>query len=462
MIKVLIVDDEKLVRKGIIGMMPWEKYNMVVVGEAHSGKSTLEFIETHDVDLLMTDLYMPGLSGIEYIGKVRELYPNLLVVIFTFHQDFEIIQQALRLGVIDYITKAQIETENVDGLLARVHKRINKEKLVHKHYNKPLASFDRALLLYKAPVLVREILTNIVEGISGTIDYSNNIVLFPDIKWIQIPLEDRNKLEKCCGGILIQLENTLNLHIDSILQSVECYVLNELFYVYKPDTWLYKIDFNGTINETSGTIESVSIQCIAEVFQSMTWIHNDLEWDKLIQEILLVKPSKDIIKSIVYTVSKDWSHYLQSDYFSYFNETARFMYWFQWKEWLEDYRVLLRNIISSDKSSRQITECIQKAISFINFNYNQDMILEDVLAVANMSKSYFSVCFKNFTNMTYSEYIRSIRLDKAKELLLKTEKPVHWIAEQCGYPNVKYFHKVFKESTGFQPKTYRMTYRGSK
>lgn len=65
MIKVLIVDDDKLVRKGISSAMPWDEFDMEVVGEASNGLKALDFLKTQPVDLMLTDLAMPVMSGIE-------------------------------------------------------------------------------------------------------------------------------------------------------------------------------------------------------------------------------------------------------------------------------------------------------------------------------------------------------------------------------------------------------------
>lgn len=69
------------------------------------------------MDLLFSDLEMPGLSGIPFLQEVKRVRPKIQIVVLTMHQEFELIQQAVRIGILDYITKAQIEEENVDALM---------------------------------------------------------------------------------------------------------------------------------------------------------------------------------------------------------------------------------------------------------------------------------------------------------------------------------------------------------
>lgn len=124
MIRVLIVDDEKLVRKGFIAMLPWAQFDMAVVGEAVNGEKALEFIAGNGVDLLFTDITMPVMSGIDLIKEVRRRYPDIWIVILTCHQDFSYIQEVLRLGAIDYIVKTQLEMEPVEEILRRIAGRV--------------------------------------------------------------------------------------------------------------------------------------------------------------------------------------------------------------------------------------------------------------------------------------------------------------------------------------------------
>jgi two-component system response regulator YesN len=109
MIRVLIVDDDKLARKGLISIMPWLSHGMEVVGEAANGVKALEFLKEHPVDLMFVDLAMPVMSGIELLQETRSKYPNLRFVVLTFHEDFEYVQTALRLGAMDYISKVRME-----------------------------------------------------------------------------------------------------------------------------------------------------------------------------------------------------------------------------------------------------------------------------------------------------------------------------------------------------------------
>ncbi len=120
MYKVLIIDDDKLARNGLISMVPWDKYGLEVVGDVANGLLALEFLKTHEVDLAFVDLSMPVLSGMDFIREARKLYPDLQYVVLTFHEDFENVQNALRFGVLDYISKLRLEEMVGDEVFGRI------------------------------------------------------------------------------------------------------------------------------------------------------------------------------------------------------------------------------------------------------------------------------------------------------------------------------------------------------
>jgi len=124
MYRVLIVDDDRLARRGIISMLPWEKYGMVVAGEAQNGTKALEFLQDHPVDLLFVDIDMPVMGGISLMEKCHQLYPELLFIVLTFHEEFHYAQSALRIGAIDYISKLEMESTDCDELLHRISEKV--------------------------------------------------------------------------------------------------------------------------------------------------------------------------------------------------------------------------------------------------------------------------------------------------------------------------------------------------
>ena len=125
MLKALIVDDEKLFRIELKKLIDWSEYQIEIVGEAENGRAAIQFLSQHEVDIIISDLSMPGLSGIEFLKTVRKQFPKVHIVVITMHKNFEFIQQAMRIGAVDYITKTQIEKENLGVIIQNIIKRLS-------------------------------------------------------------------------------------------------------------------------------------------------------------------------------------------------------------------------------------------------------------------------------------------------------------------------------------------------
>lgn len=128
MYRVLVIDDDKLARKGLISLIPWEKYGMEVVGDVANGALALQFVTEHPVDLAVVDLTMPVLSGIEFICECKAREIPMDYIVLSAHEDFTYVQKAIRLGVLDYISKLQLEPEECGEVFLRAAEHIRKRK----------------------------------------------------------------------------------------------------------------------------------------------------------------------------------------------------------------------------------------------------------------------------------------------------------------------------------------------
>lgn len=105
MLKVLVVEDEELIRKGIVLAVDWAALDCVVVGEAANGEEALEAVERYGPTLIITDLKMPKMDGLELLRRLREAGNDVYVIILTAYDSFEYAQSALRLGAVDFLLK---------------------------------------------------------------------------------------------------------------------------------------------------------------------------------------------------------------------------------------------------------------------------------------------------------------------------------------------------------------------
>lgn len=107
--RVLIVDDEALVRVGLKSMINWESYGFELIGEASDGRIALEMAKNTPPDILITDLKMPVLDGLELIRRVKKDYPNCKIIVLSSYDDFSLVREAMKLGAADYLLKLEVE-----------------------------------------------------------------------------------------------------------------------------------------------------------------------------------------------------------------------------------------------------------------------------------------------------------------------------------------------------------------
>ena len=103
--RVILVDDEEFVRNSMASLIPWRKYGIAIVEASANAAGALHYLETHDAELMITDVVMPVMDGLELIRRVREQKPDMEIIVTSGYADFSYCQKALRLGCRDYLLK---------------------------------------------------------------------------------------------------------------------------------------------------------------------------------------------------------------------------------------------------------------------------------------------------------------------------------------------------------------------
>lgn len=122
MYKVVIIDDEPIIVKGLSKMVPWETYGCEVAGTAGDGQEGLELIREIRPDIVISDIYMPRMNGLLMAAALKSEFEDLELTILTGYRDFELVQEALRLGVTRFILKPSNMEELEEALQAMTAK----------------------------------------------------------------------------------------------------------------------------------------------------------------------------------------------------------------------------------------------------------------------------------------------------------------------------------------------------
>ncbi|NGZ76623.1 response regulator, partial [Saccharibacillus alkalitolerans] len=122
--RILIVDDEVLVRQGIKHYLDWEKYGFRIVGEASNGREGLEAIERLRPHIVLTDIVMPIMEGEEFTRLIKKNHPEIEVIVLSSYGEFDYVRSTFQNGVADYILKPKLETQELLRVLQNTAKRI--------------------------------------------------------------------------------------------------------------------------------------------------------------------------------------------------------------------------------------------------------------------------------------------------------------------------------------------------
>lgn len=125
MIKVLIADDELIVRKGLIATVDWAKFGMEVIADAPNGQKAWELFQEHSPEVVITDIVMPEMNGIELARNIKQISPATKILLLSCHRDFTFAQEGLNIGASGYLLKTAFQDKDFEEYLGRFENEIN-------------------------------------------------------------------------------------------------------------------------------------------------------------------------------------------------------------------------------------------------------------------------------------------------------------------------------------------------
>lgn len=185
MIKVVIVDDEILIRVGIKSCIDWEKHGFEIAGQAGNGIKALEVIEETRPDIVLTDIKMPKMDGIELIGEIRKRFPGIKTIVLSCYNDMDYVKKAMKLGAEDYILKLSLEPEILLEVLLNVKKLLQRETFNDNTFQNKNTEFQKNKYIIKEDIYRKMISGSMAPGdfvkelapLGINIDSGYNIVL---------------------------------------------------------------------------------------------------------------------------------------------------------------------------------------------------------------------------------------------------------------------------------------------
>lgn len=215
--RIILVDDEEEVRKGIIRKIDWEALGFQVVGDAENGQDALEKIEQLEPDVVMTDIRMPYMDGLTLTSWIRQKYPSVKVLIFSGFDDFEYAQKAIKLNVTEYILKP-VNVEELTRILNRVRENLDQE--IEQRRDVDLL---RESYLSSLPILRELFLNDMVRGNMPAENIRQKLEEYKiDIlgaeKWLTAVINVENEASEETGLTFHQEKELIPISVKSLLE----------------------------------------------------------------------------------------------------------------------------------------------------------------------------------------------------------------------------------------------------
>lgn len=432
---------------------------MSIVEEADSVKAAKSIISKNgDIDIVFTDIVMPEQDGLQLIRWCHERYPLLPVVVLTYHNDFSYIQEALRLGAIDYIIKTELESSNFGVTMKRIEELAlyNKKNKVALVEEQPENRISQAIVISGAET-----------HFLSLSEFSECNHLFVDSSTLLITLESplsnklRNYLEKFSSdkAIMLLFSPVVDKKIYDIIYFAKLFMRQEFFYRHLPNLYFYDVDTN-SFEITGSKLDPKSYRWVEEQLSSLSWINDDILFKKIILEIKKNRLAPSMVFNLFFELQLKWQHIFNSDSkFMDYYPISEFDFWYQWLDWIKYLQQQLKTRSGISRYKKEIAEAMQKLIIYLSAHFQEDISLSQAAEMTQISISYFTKCFRDITGKSFYSYLRDLRIEHACKLLTQTNSTIAKIAELCGFSDQFYFSKLFKKITGIPPGAYRSNFR---
>lgn len=532
MYKMILADDELVILKSMSKIIEWTKYGFMVCGVAESGEEVLEKIPSLNPDLIITDVMMPRLNGIELAKKIRDKYPNIEVAVLSGYDEFDYAQSAIRAGVVEYLTKP-MKKEELIAALDRVKNRLDRKKILSENMENLKKEVQKQI-----PIVKNQYFCGLINGVN-----ESESMILGKIKNFGCKLQGYPYL-LCAFELDYRIDESydvckhemlwvkMNMIVEQVLmkemQRWEHFKQgNKLYYILEPRSESgYTKALEDMLTEIIREFKTLSGESISAGISSpyeeygklcqaarecgialeercntgdnscifyedvKLTAHKNHIYNRDMMNTVISKMHALNQKEVVCLINGMFEELKKENalYPQFYGQTILLLveiYNFavaskhevQKEVWrkiaaLGDYKTAdsLRKLViktvesvipevrqEKESKGRELITAIE---DYVQQHIDKEISLQEIADAVHISKSYLCSIFKRECGETFFNYLTTSRINKAKELLKKTEHKVYVIAGMVGYQDYAYFAQVFKKCVGITAKEYREIYWG--
>lgn len=394
--KILIADDEPKIRRGLRNVLDWAEMDAEIVGEAEDGEIALEMVRDTRPDILLLDICMPFINGIELIEKLKSEYNDCMIIVITGHDEFSYAQEALRLRVFDYVLKPVLK-EQLHTVILKAINELGDIRKKNKYFG-----WAKTQLATNFKILKERFMNDWIEN------HITKIEIDEQIKYFNIELSEN------CGIILIKPIEKHNIMEDkqwdrNLLVFAIQNVIEELIEDLKP-----RIVFKDNND---------NIIAITAINQMADWMELKNKFESYIEKYLdsNIKVYQKVIENGVSDIPNVYG-----------------------------------SLLDEIRRDSNYTPMVTKAKQYIDKNYfKEELSLEEVSNEIKVSPAYLSRVLKQETGLSFIDYLTQVRVKTAIQLMSDPSMKIYEIAEKVGYNSQHYFSTAFKRVLGVSPVEYK-------
>lgn len=417
MIRMLIVDDEYYIRLGIVHAFDWSSMNIKIVGEAQDGAEGFELAMEKKPDLILMDICMPFLNGLELMQKLRGEKMDCGIIVLSGYDEFEYAQKSLQYGVLDYLLKP-IDKQKLRETIEKACLTIRNKRSLQNYQN---------FAQQEHPAIRNQFLQDILLG-----NITDSTSIEEKIRFLHLPL-----IDGCYQLICARLDDYQLL--ENQLPLGELHQLKELINEHMASHFILGKSYMGMIVSLSPDEWGILLSFTS----ASSFEEQKKQLRKSVEEFFF-----DMETITAHTLSLSISPVTQN-----LKELAEL---YQNARRSNKKYIPRRNSVvwPSEESDKNIRPEIQGIINFVKNHYNEPITIQQAADSLYISPSYLMHLFKSNVGKTFNTFLLEYRMEKAKELLKKPGIQIQTVAAQVGYSDVKYFNKLFKKYTSLTPSDY--------
>lgn len=501
--KVMLVEDEDFILQGIKYIIDWEEISMEVVAMAHNGKEALTMFQENPVDIVVTDVEMPCMNGLELLGEIRKFNTRTRGIILSGYDEFEYARKALHLDVEEYILKP-VNEDQLKAALIQAGKHLDeldrkragnmedkigwirflKGKLAREEEAKFYQMLPKVEKNEKVYAAIMKIDTDTMESTGGMMNILAElqnlrkklkpIYLAPDTLFLLLYMPQNTKDEE-----ILEYYGDFQAHLESSFGIMSFFTVSGAIQEYEQLPNSYKTaqklqkyrmleGYGSCMNEAHIKERKSQDVVIDETMLRKMILKKDKEGAlNYIEDLFINNLESEVNVEVLYQMSLKIAMLLQDIKMEYKlaqSSNLRDLSEIIEKIYQADDLLGLKAIFISEiveiinylhTEDSQYTPVVKQIMAEVQKNYKEDMNLKTLSYKYHMNASYLGQIFQKEAGCSFAQYLSNTKNGIAKDLILNTNMKINDIAKEVGYPDTSYFYRKFKQCYGVSPASLR-------